>query len=78
MRKLLLWIPHHALLTRRLLFSCFFCFIGLLAKSQWMTSGTNIYNSNTGNVGIGISTPAISLHVAGHSAATNYDGSWQP
>ena len=27
------------------------------ARAQWTTSGTNIYNSNTGNVGIGRSVP---------------------
>lgn len=27
-------------------------------KAQWTTSGTNIYNSNTGNVGIGTTAPA--------------------
>jgi len=32
-------------------------------QSQWTTSGNNIYNSNTGNVGIGISAPAATLDV---------------
>ena len=32
--------------------------------SQWTTSGANIYNNNTGNVGIGTSTPAARLQVA--------------
>lgn len=32
-------------------------------SAQWTTSGTNIYNSNTGNVGIGITTPTSPLHV---------------
>jgi len=31
--------------------------------AQWATSGTNIYNTNTGNVGIGTSTPATNLNV---------------
>lgn len=30
---------------------------------QWTTSGINIYNSNTGNVGIGNTTPGTLLHV---------------
>ena len=34
------------------------------ASGQWNTSGTNIYNSNTGNVGIGNTAPATLLHVA--------------
>jgi hypothetical protein len=33
------------------------------ALAQWSTSGTNIFNTNTGNVGIGNNTPATLLHV---------------
>ncbi len=33
-------------------------------SSQWTTTGSNIYNNNTGNVGIGTSTPSAKLHVA--------------
>eukprot|EP01041_Mallomonas_annulata_P000225 gene225-410_t len=36
-------------------------------SSQWTTSGTNIYNNNTGNVGIGTTTPVAKLHVADSS-----------
>lgn len=36
-----------------------------MPDSQWITSGTNIYNSNTGNVGIGASSPGAKLEVAG-------------
>jgi hypothetical protein len=32
-------------------------------KAQWPSSGTNIYNSNTGNVGVGTSSPITKLHV---------------
>lgn len=35
--------------------------------AQWTTSGTNINNSNTGNVGVGTSTPAAKLDVLGNS-----------
>ena len=39
-------------------------FAGLTqVMGQWTTSGTNIYNSNTGNVGIGNTTPGTLLHV---------------
>ena len=31
---------------------------------QWTTSGNDIYNANTGNVGIGTTTPKSSFHVA--------------
>jgi hypothetical protein len=37
----------------------------LPSTAQWTTSGTNIYNSNTGNVGIGTSTPGSKLGVNG-------------
>jgi len=33
------------------------------AKGQWLPNGTHIYNSNTGNVGIGNTTPNTLLHV---------------
>ncbi|HEX8530984.1 MAG TPA: tail fiber domain-containing protein [Cytophagales bacterium] len=35
------------------------------AAAQWAFSGTNIYNTNSGNVGIGITTPAFKLDVNG-------------
>ena len=41
--------------------------IGTGGASPWTTSGTNIYNSNTGNVGIGTSSPTSKLHVAGNA-----------
>ena len=34
-------------------------------SQQWTTSGANIYNSNTGNVGIGTTSPAYALDVNG-------------
>lgn len=36
------------------------------AFAQWTTTGTNIYNSNTGNVGIGTSNPTQKLEIAGN------------
>ncbi|MBD0255312.1 MAG: tail fiber domain-containing protein [Cytophagales bacterium] len=35
------------------------------ASAQWITSGTNIYNSNSGNVGVGTTTPGSRLDVNG-------------
>jgi hypothetical protein len=34
-------------------------------NAQWTTSGNNIYNTNTANVGIGTTTPAVKLDVKG-------------
>lgn len=39
--------------------------LGSLVSSQWITSGTNIYNSNIGNVGIGSLSPGQKLDVQG-------------
>lgn len=47
------------------------------AFSQWNTNGNNIYNSNTGFVGIGTSTPTTQLHVIYTSNLTTPStGSW--
>ena len=35
------------------------------AGGQWTTSGTNIYNNNTGKVGVGTTAPTALLHVYG-------------
>lgn len=45
--------------------------IGTGGASPWTVSGTNIYNSNTGNVGIGTSSPAYKFHVAGNNMLIN-------
>ncbi|MET6996454.1 hypothetical protein [Chitinophaga defluvii] len=34
-----------------------------VSKAQWATSGTGIYNTNTGNVGLGTTSPQSLLHV---------------
>jgi trimeric autotransporter adhesin len=43
-------------------------------SSQWTTAGTNIYNNNTGKVGIGTATPAAKLHVADSSVVFAANG----
>jgi hypothetical protein len=35
------------------------------ARAQWVTNGSNISNTNTGNVGVGTSTPVSTLEVQG-------------
>jgi hypothetical protein len=43
-----------------------FCGGGACGGSgPWATSGTNIYNTNTGNVGIGTANPQAKLHIVG-------------
>jgi hypothetical protein len=39
-------------------------------SSQWTTNGSNIYNNNIGNVGIGTSAPAYNLDVSGNMRTT--------
>ena len=49
-------------------------------SSQWTTSGNNIFNNNTGNVGIGTGTitPTARLHAVGTGTTTNtYSGMFQ-
>ncbi|HTE30678.1 MAG TPA: hypothetical protein VK666_09925 [Chryseolinea sp.] len=41
------------------------CLSICVAQAQWNPSGTNIYNSNAGNVGVGGSTPTFKLQVSG-------------
>ncbi len=43
--------------------------------AQWTTSGTDIYNNNAGNVGIGTSSPINKTHIVGTDAAAENSGS---
>jgi len=45
-------------------------FAGNTINSLWTANGTNIYNNNTGNVGIGTTTPAYPLHALGSNATS--------
>lgn len=44
-----------------------------VASQIWMFSGSNIYNLNPGNVGIGVAEPAQKLHVVGDVRAPRLD-----
>lgn len=46
--------------------------------AQWTTSGTNISNTNTGNVGVGTSSPAAKLDVVGASGPLDRTGTAAP
>jgi hypothetical protein len=52
--------------------------LGDTSGGGWTASGTNIYNSNTGNVGIGTSTPQRKLDIAGglHTTGDSYMEGW--
>ena len=45
-----------------------------VATSPWTVSGNNIYNTNSGYVGIGTATPAAKLHVADSSVVFSATG----
>jgi hypothetical protein len=44
--------------------------VASLSYGQWSTSGTDIYNTNSGRVGIGTSTPSATFDVSKSDAAT--------
>jgi hypothetical protein len=46
-----------------------------VASAQWTNGTPDISNTNTGNVGIGTSTPATKLHVLGQFRSSNF---WEP
>lgn len=56
------------------LLSLMFIIMAHQAKAQWTTAGTNIHNSNTGNVGINNTNPLVKLAVDISSTTTTYNG----
>jgi hypothetical protein len=59
--------------TSSLLFLMFIIMVHQ-AKAQWTTASNNIYNSNTGNVGINNTNPLVKLAVDISSTTTTYNG----
>lgn len=59
-------ISHYQLIfmKKQCYFLSFSLLVALHAQAQWTTLGTNINNTNTGNVGIGTTAPLNKLHVA--------------
>src|SRR5215813_12642578 len=53
-----------------LMYAAFVFGAGQAAYGQWTTNGNNINNTNTGNVGVGTTTPAQKLDVAGSIASS--------
>jgi len=50
--------------TLRNLLLAGFIFAAFSLSAQWGTNGTSIYNTNSGNVGVGINSPSYLFHVA--------------
>jgi hypothetical protein len=48
---------------------------GVGAEGNWTTGNNDIYNTNSGNVGIGTNSPASKLEVIGNIKATSINGS---
>ncbi len=46
-----------------------------ITLAQWATSGNDISNTNTGNVGVGTTTPGAKLDVAGVTRAQAFNRS---
>jgi len=42
--------------------------------AQWAVSGSNIYNTNSGNIGAGTSTPLSRLHIEEHMSRAAFTG----
>jgi hypothetical protein len=45
-------------------------YVDTLSESHWKTNGTHIHSNNTGNVGVGVTTPNEKLDVLGNVALT--------
>lgn len=54
----------------RVFLLAFLAIITKCAIGQWTTSGTDIYSSNTGNVGVGTTSPSTKLEVSGEIKQT--------
>lgn len=65
-----LTIKNQITMKRNFLIGIFVC-SNFVALAQWTTSGTHIYNSNTGNVGVGLTSPSEKFEVSGNVKAWN-------
>jgi len=62
------WIgPDHRTVLKRLLLVTTCIAIPVIAWAQWTTSGNDIYNSNTGKIGIGTTSPQTPVHIYSNS-----------
>ncbi|HVW97166.1 MAG TPA: hypothetical protein VHA56_14440 [Mucilaginibacter sp.] len=57
-----------------LILTTIICLFALGSRAQWNTSGNDIYNTNSGNVGIGTSTPSKKLFVTASGGGTSANG----
>lgn len=62
----------------KIFFAAVLVLVGMSVSAQWNTSGTNIYNTNTGNVGIGTASPTSLLHLysPASSSMLNVSSDW--
>ena len=50
--------------------------VDCITSGYWTASGNNIYNTNSGNVGIGTTAPQNRLHVSGGEGRIISEGTW--
>jgi hypothetical protein len=64
-------MQHKYIIMKKIKLLSILCLCFTFLQAQWTTSGNNIYNSNSGNVGVGTSSPGTyaKLSVAGNSTA---------
>jgi len=66
LRKIRIGVEYRSILKGLLLVIACIA-LPVIAWAQWTTSSNDIYNSNSGNVGIGLTSPGSKVYVAGGS-----------